>query len=413
MSDVQSNVSTESEQDLNRVIRIDQVRMRSQLGEMVRESVEETLNGLLDAEADRLCNAQRYERSEVRQDQRAGSYPRKLQTQAGEVSLKVPKLRKTTFETAIIERYKRRESSVEEALMEMYLAGVSVRRVEDITQALWGTRVSPGTISELNRKVYGRIEQWRQRQLTGTHPYVYLDGIVLKRSWAGDVKNVSVLVAIAVDQDGYREVLGSWEGPKEDREGWGAFLRHLKQRGLSGVRLFITDKCLGLVEALAEYYPEAQWQRCTVHWYRNVLSQVPRQKMREVAAMLKAIHAQEDRTNAQQKAQAVVVKLRQLKLPKAAKVIEEGYDETLSYYAFPDKHWRQLRTNNPLERIMREIRRRTRVVGSFPDGNSALMLATARLRHIAGTKWSTRRYLDMNHLYEQEREPETVMKDTA
>ena len=413
MSDVQSNVSTESEQDLNRVIKIDQVRMRSQLGEMVRESVEETLNGLLDAEADRLCNAQRYERSEVRQDQRAGSYPRKLQTQAGEVSLKVPKLRKTTFETAIIERYKRRESSVEEALMEMYLAGVSVRRVEDITQALWGTRVSPGTISELNRKVYGRIEQWRQRQLTGTHPYVYLDGIVLKRSWAGDVKNVSVLVAIAVDQDGYREVLGSWEGPKEDREGWGAFLRHLKQRGLSGVRLFITDKCLGLVEALAEYYPEAQWQRCTVHWYRNVLSQVPRQKMREVAAMLKAIHAQEDRTNAQQKAQAVVVKLRQLKLPKAAKVIEEGYDETLSYYAFPDKHWRQLRTNNPLERIMREIRRRTRVVGSFPDGNSALMLATARLRHIAGTKWSTRRYLDMNHLYEQEREPETVMKDTA
>ena len=203
------------------------------------------------------------------------------------------------------------------------------------------------------------------------------------------------------------------EGPKEDREGWGAFLRHLKQRGLSGVRLFITDKCLGLVEALAEYYPEAQWQRCTVHWYRNVLSQVPRQKMREVAAMLKAIHAQEDRMNAQQKAQAVVVKLRQLKLPKAAKVIEEGYDETLSYYAFPDKHWRQLRTNNPLERIMREIRRRTRVVGSFPDGNSALMLATARLRHIAGTRWSTRRYLDMNHLYEQEREPETVMKDTA
>ncbi len=217
MSDMQQKVSAESDRNLNRIIKIDQARMRSQLGEMVRTSVEETLNGLLDAEADRLCNASRYEHTEARTDQRSGSYQRKLHTQAGEVALKVPKLRKATFETAIIERYKRRESSVEEALMEMYLAGVSVRRVEDITQALWGTRVSPSTISELNQKVYGRIEQWRRRRLEGDYPYVYLDGIVLKRSWAGEVKNVSILVAIAVDQEGYREVLGSWEGPKEDK----------------------------------------------------------------------------------------------------------------------------------------------------------------------------------------------------
>ena len=325
----------------------------------------------------------------------------------------MPKLRKMTFETAIIDRYQRRESSVEEALMEMYLAGVSVRRVEDITQALWGTRVSPGTISELNKKVYARIEQWRNRKLEGEYPYVYLDGIVLKRSWAGEVKNVSVLVAIGVDGHGFREVLGSWEGPKEDKEGWSAFLRHLKQRGLTGVRLFVTDKCLGLVESLAAYYPEVVWQRCTVHWYRNVLSKVPRRKMREVATMLKAIHAQEDRVTAQEKAVAVIAKLRQLKLPGAAQIVEEGYSETLAYYTYPDKHWRQLRTNNPLERIMREIRRRTRVVGCFPDGRSALMLATARLRHIAGTKWSTRRYLNMNHLYELEREQAAKTKDTA
>jgi putative transposase len=411
MSTVQQDVSTESERNLNNVIKIDQKQIKSQLGEMVRASVEDTLNGLLDAEADRLCNAGRYEHSDARQDQRAGSYPRKLQTQAGEVKLKVPKLRKATFETAIIERYRRRESSVEEALMEMYLAGVSVRRVEDITQALWGTRVSPGTISELNQKVYARIEEWRNRPLEGEYPYVYLDGIVLKRSWAGEVKNVSILVAIAVDEEGYREVLGSWEGPKEDQEGWSAFLRHLKQRGLKGVRLFITDKCLGLVESLAEYYPEAQWQRCVVHWYRNILSQVPRQKMREVAAMLKAIHAQEDHASAEEKAQAVVAKLKGMKLSKASALVAESYTETLSYYAFPDKHRRQIRTNNPLERIMREIRRRTRVVGSFPDGRSALMLATARLRHIAGTKWSTRRYMDMQHLYEQEQKP--LMKDAA
>ncbi len=396
--------STGNDKNLNNVIKIDEARVKHELGDLVRTTVEDTLNTMLDAEADQLCNAARYERSEARKDTRAGFYDRKLQTQAGEVNLKMPKLRKTTFETAIIERYKRRESSVEESLIEMYLAGVSVRRVEDITQTLWGTKVSPGTISNLNKKVYSQIEQWRNRELKGNYPYVYLDGIVLKRSWAGEVRNVSVLVAIAVDQDGYREVLGSWEGPKEDKEGWGQFLRHLKSRGLKDVRLFVTDKCMGLVESLEQYYPDSLWQRCTVHWYRNVFSKVPRQKVREVAAMLKAIHAQEDKKAAEEKARQVIEKLLSMKLKEAAKVVEEGYMETMSYYNFPDEHWSRLRTNNGLERIMKEIRRRTRVVGSFPDGHSALMLATARLRHIAGTKWSTKRYLNMEHLYDLEKE---------
>lgn len=156
------------------------------LGELVRGTVEETLNSMLDAEADTLCNAARYERSDARKDTRAGYYKRDLHTKAGEVKLKVPKLRQQKFETAIIERYRRRESSVEEAMIEMYLAGVSVRRVEDITQALWGTKVSPGTVSNLNKKIYTRIEKWRNRAIRGEHPYVYLDGIVLKRSWAGE-----------------------------------------------------------------------------------------------------------------------------------------------------------------------------------------------------------------------------------
>ena len=146
---------------LGKVIRIDEGKIRDHLGEMVRDSVEETLNGLLDAEADRLCKARRYDRSPDREDTRAGHYKRKLHTKAGEVELKVPKLRTLPFETEIIQRYRRRESSVEEALIEMYLAGVSVRRVEDITEALWGNRVSPSTVSELNQKIYGRIEAWR------------------------------------------------------------------------------------------------------------------------------------------------------------------------------------------------------------------------------------------------------------
>src|SRR5436190_22766065 len=216
------------ENPMGQVIQIDEARIRDHLGEMVRGTVEETLNAMLDAEADQLCGAGRYERSEARQDTRAGSYERTLHKKGGDVSLRIPKLRRQTFETAIIERYRRRGSSVEEALIEMYLAGVSVRRVEDITEALWGMRVSPSTVSELNKKIYGTIEAWRNRPIEGDHPYVYLDGMVLKRSWAGEVRNVSLLVAIGLNDQGYREILGSCEGAKEDKAGWRAFLKHLK-----------------------------------------------------------------------------------------------------------------------------------------------------------------------------------------
>jgi transposase-like protein len=383
---------------LSNVIKIDDERIKGHLDRIVRGTVEETLNALLEAEAERLCNASRYERSEERRDYRSGHYERTLHTKAGEVTLKVPKLRAQALETAIIERYRRRESSVEEALIEMYLAGVSVRRVEDITEALWGTRVSPSTVSDLNKKIYERIEAWRSRSIKGEHPYVYLDGIVMKRTWAGEVRNVSLLVATGVSHEGYREILGICEGAKEDKSGWSAFLKHLKERGLKGVQLIVSDACMGLVESAAELYPEARWQRCTVHFYRNVFSHVPAAKLREVALMLKAIHASESRETAQKKAAEIIARLRETKLAKAADLVESAIGETLAYYAFPEEHWRRIRTNNPLERIMREIRRRTRVVGAFPDGQSCLNLAAARLRHIAGTNWSTKRYLNMDVL---------------
>lgn len=303
------------------LIRIDEGEIRSHLDQIVRGTLEETLNALLEAEADAICKARRYERSPERADTRAGHYDRKLHTKAGEVTLKVPKLRSLPFETAIIERYRRRESSVEEAMMEMYLAGVSVRRVEDITEALWGTKVSPSTVSEMNRKIYEHIETWRNRPLAGEHPYVYLDGIWLKRSWGGQVENVSVLVAIGVDEQGYRKVLGVSEGSKEDRTSWRTFLRHLKERGLKGTRLFISDKCLGLIEALGEVYPDSKWQRCVVHFYRNVFTAVPRGKMRLVAAMLKAIHGSEDLESARRKAVEVAEKLREMKLARAAEIV--------------------------------------------------------------------------------------------
>jgi len=379
-------------------LQVDESKLKGHVDEMVRSSVEETLNALLEAEADQICGAERYERSPERVDTRAGHYERKLETKAGAVTLKMPKLRRLPFETAIIQRYRRKEASVEEALVEMYLAGVSVRRVEDITEALWGTRVSSGTVSRLNQKIYRHIEAWRNREIVGDFPYVYLDGVILKRSWAGEVKNVSVLVAIGIGADGYRQILGVAEGEKEDLEGWRGFLRHLKDRGLKGVRLIISDACRGLIEAVAEVYPKTDWQRCVVHFYRNVFSHAPNNKVAEVARMLKAIHAQEDRSAAAAKAKEVAARLKAMKLKSAADLVEQKALETLTYYQYPSNHWRQIRTNNPLERIIREIRRRTRVVGAFPDGHSALMLTAARLRHVASTKWGKRRYLSMDAL---------------
>lgn len=380
------------------VLAVDEEELRGHVADVVRQSVEDTLNGLLDAEADALCQARRYERNAQRASTRAGHYERAFQTKAGTVQLKVPKLRHVPFETAIIERYRRRESSVEEALVEMYLAGVSVRRVEDITEALWGSRVSPSTISDLNQKVFERVDAWRNRPLAKEYPYVFVDGIWLKRSWGGEVQNVSVLVAIGVTTDGYREILGVAEGAREDAESWRQFLRGLRSRGLATIRLLVSDKSLGLLEALGEFYPEAQWQRCIVHFYRNVLHAVPRGKAKDVARMLKAIHAQEDKEAARQKIAEVVKKLRAMRLEKASRIVEDGCDETLSFYGFPPEHWRHIRTNNPLERLNREIRRRTRVVGSFPDGHAALMLVAARLRYISGQKWGTERYLNMRLL---------------
>lgn len=339
------HVSTEPKANFGKIISIDADAIKKDLGEMVRGTVEETLNTLLDEEADRLCGAKRYERCAGRQDYRSGTRERSLDTKAGTVKLQVPKLRSLPFESAIIERYRRRECSVEEALIEMYLAGVSVRRVEDITEALWGSKVSPSTISHLNQKAYGRIEQWRSRKIEGSYPYVYLDGLWFKRSWGGEVKNVAVLIAVGVDLEGYREVLGACEGCKEDHDGWVSFLKHLKERGLTSPKLIVSDKCLGLIESLAEIFPESDWQRCTVHWYRNILKDVPKGKTKTVAAMLKAIHSQEDKAAAEKKAADVVAKLTEMKLKKAAQHVEESIQETLAYMQYPTEHWRKIRTN--------------------------------------------------------------------
>ena len=386
----------------NAIVSVDEETLKDDLRELVRKTVQDTINALLEEEADEMVGAERYERTAGREAYRSGHYKRKLVTTSGEVVLDVPKLRGATFQTAVIERYRRRETSVEEAIIEMYLAGVSTRRIEDVSEMLWGAGVSAGTVSNLNEKAYASVEEWRSRPLSGEYPYVFVDGIYLKRSWGGSYENVSVMVAIGVNADGNREIIGCAEGFTESKDSWKEFLLWLKGRGLAGVRMVTGDKCQGMVGALEEAFPEAKYQRCTVHFYRNVLSKVPKQKRALAAKMLKAVHAQESLEASAAKAEEVAARLEGMRLKEAAKVVREGFLETLTYTHFPLQHWTRIRTNNAIERLNREIRRRTRVVGTFPDGQSALMLVTARLKYIAECEWGKRRYLDVSLLEEVE-----------
>ena len=310
------------------IVSFDEQAVKDELRELVRKTIEETINATLDEEADQLVGAGPYERTDERAAYRAGHYERGFITTSGQVALKMPKLKGMRFATAVVERYKRRETSVEEAIIEMYLAGVSTRRIEDVSEILWGAGVSAGTVSNLNDKTFKAVEEWRCRPLACEYPCVYVDGIYLKRSWGGSYENVAVMAAIGVNEDGCREVIGCAEGFTESSECWRDFLPWLKSRGLHGARMFVGDKA-------------------------------------------------------------------------AAKVVRDGYAETLAYCGMPREHWRRIRTNNATERLNREIRRRTRVVGTFPDGKSALMLAAARLKYVADSEWGSRRYLDVSLLKEQ------------
>lgn len=280
------------------IIQIDQNLFETKLDRLVTEKMTQILNAMLDAEADEITGAARYERKEGRKAYRAGHYERTLTAKAGRLELRVPKLKGAVFESAVIERYRRRESSVEEALMEMYLAGVSTRQVDDISKLLWGDRMPSQTLSDKLKRVYDDIDRWRTRPLESEYPYVFMDGVWHKRSWGGSVENVSVLVAIGVNAEGHREVIGVTEGMREDAASWEQFIRSMIERGLKGVRLVVGDRCAGLVSTVNSMLPRAKYQRCMVHFMRNVLSKVPPNHRDWASAALKAIFAMESRESA-------------------------------------------------------------------------------------------------------------------
>ncbi|PKY76052.1 IS256 family transposase [Bifidobacterium longum] len=382
------------------ILQVDQAMLETTLDRMVRKSVEETLNAMLDAEADEITGAARYERSGERKAYRAGHYERDLTVKAGKMSLKVPKLKGAVFESAVIERYRRREESVEEALIDMYLAGVSTRQVDDVSQLLWGDRMPSQTLSDKLKKVYADIDEWRGRPLEQDYPYLFMDGVWHKRCWGGSVENVSILVAVGVGMDGRREVLSVAEGMKEDSESWREFIKGMLARGLKGVRLVTGDRCAGLVAAVNELLPGARYQRCMVHFERNILAKVNPKNRDWAADALKAIFSMESRDKALEKAESVAKDMEARKLREAAKCLREGIGETTTYLLddYPREHRRRIRTNNMIERLNREIRRRTRVVGSFPDGRSALMLICARVRYVTSSEWSVFRQVGVSCL---------------
>jgi transposase-like protein len=274
--------------------------------------------------------------------------------------------------------------------------------VGDIAEALSGEGLSAATVSRLNGRLSERLQTWRERPFTGAYPYLYLDGISLTVRWGGTSERMSVLVAIGVSHEGFREVLACGAGFRESEESWRGLFRSLTERGLRGVRLVISDACSGLKAAVEDFLPGAIWQRCTVHVMRNVLDKVPQTRRAEVAAALKTIWYQENADEARHKATRIIQQYRG-SLPAAMRTLEGALEDSLSFYHFPREHWKSLRTHNPLERLMKEIRRRTKVCEQFPHEESALLLVTARLKRIHES-WSERRYLDMSPLYELEQD---------
>ena len=315
--------------------------------------------------------------------------------------LDVPKLRGATFQTAVIERYRRRETSVEEAIMEMYLTGVSTRRIEDVSEIPWGAGVSAGIAPNLNEKAFESVDAWRTRSLSGGYPYLFVDGIYPKRSRGGSCENVAAMVAIGVNSEGRREIVGCAEGFAESKESWKEFLLRLRGHGLSGARLVAGDKSPGMLGTLEGF---SRGEIPAVH--RPLLPQRVRQGAEA--------EADEGRQDAQGHPCAGIARgvggegvrggrlARVDEAIRAAKVVREGFAETLTYCEMPREHWRRIRTNNAIERPNREIRRRTRVAGTFPDGKSALMPVAARLRYIVENEWGRRRYLDISLLEEKE-----------
>ena len=369
----------------------------------VREGVKAVLEEVLQEEMSEHLDAGYRELTPTRRGERNGRYTRNLVTPAGKIErLEVPRDREGEFATEVFERYKRMTGDVEEAVLEMYLSGISVRKIAGVTEALSRVKVGKDAVS----RIVGRLEEeqraWRERSFEEKeYPYLYLDATYLKVRWGASVTSMALLACVGVDEEGFREVLAVEVAGSEKGAAYASLLRGLLDRGLSGVRLVISDDHEGIKAAVFGELPGVKWQRCVVHFERNVLSHVPASSTAEVAEDIKAIFKVRREKTARALAEEFV-ELHGGRFPKAVSVFEAGIGDALSYLSFPGSHHARIRTTNMLERLFREVKRRTKVVGVFPSEVSAATLATAiALR--SSEEWALKRYLTMDALEEAEK----------
>jgi len=365
------------------------------LGEedFLRSLVERVVQQVLDAEMTSFLGAGAYERNAERRGWRNGFKPRVLKTRVGKLELLVPKDREGQFQTELFERYQRSEKALVLSMLEMYIAGVSTRKVSAITEALCGLEVSRSQVSALAERLDLELNAWRNRPLEKVYPYLVIDARYERVRRAGAVVSQGVLVVVGISHEGYREVLGAWMADSETETSWGQVFAELKQRGLCGVRYVVSDDHQGLVRAVGRHFQGAVWQRCQVHFLRNALSLCGARDKPLVVGLLKNITEAETREAAQEAIRQVVEELEK-RAPKVARLLEEDGEEILAVYALPAAHRKKMRTTNLLERQNQELKRRTRVVRVFPHEQSCLRLVTALLME-TNQEWMEQLYLDM------------------
>jgi putative transposase len=364
----------------------------------VREGVKAVLEEVLQEEMTEHLEAGYRELTPTRRGERNGYYTRNLVTPAGKIErLTVPRDREGEFITELFERYKRMTGDVEEAILEMYLSGISVRKVAGITDALSKVRIGKDAVSRIASRLEGQQRDWRKRSLEEKrYPYLYLDATYLKVRWGASVANLAFLACVGVDEEGFREVLAVEVAASEKGAAYASLLRGLIDRGLSGVRLVVSDDHEGIKAAVAGGLPGVKWQRCIVHFERNVLAHVPASSTAEVAEDLKAIFKVRRQKTARALAEEFV-ELHGKRFPKAVSVFEAGIEDALSYLSFPGSHHARIRSTNMLERLFKEVKRRTKVVGVFPNERSASTLAT-EIALRSSEEWTLKRYLTMDAL---------------
>jgi len=396
---------------------LDAIRAGGDL-DVVRRSVELVLQALIDVEATEVIGAEPHERTSTRTNQRNGTRDRLLSTKAGDVELKIPKLRVGSFFPAVLERRRRIDRALFAVVMEAYVHGVSTRKVDDLVAALGlESGISKSEVSRICAELDTSLEVFRTRSLEHVEfPYVLLDATYVKARVAGRVVSRAVVVATGITRTGDREVLGVDVGDSEDGAFWTAFLRSLRARGLSGVQLVISDAHTGLVAAVEAVMIGAAWQRCRVHFMRNVLAKIPRASGEMVAAAIRTIFAQPDQAHVEAQFDEITSMLER-QFPVVAEMLQDARADLLAFASFPAVHWKKIWSTNPIERVHKEIKRRTNVVGIFPNDAALLRLVTAVIAE-THDEWQVtdRRYLSegsMNQLYENRPEPPAGVLTTA